>query len=174
MRVCACVCVCVCVHVLSSLCHTISTDIPDPLSPPSLSSVALGRLSGLYTVSTQSCCMQVRAGHPAFARRCEGVHKSTSLMSWFLLLQQFPACLVRLIQDCFRDGWLVAIQLQLCGVLPPGLVQYCSKHSCVLAVQLFHPTFSQRLSSASIQHYRHDRCLEKNCVLFNRSDLTSI
>ena len=37
--------------------------------------------------------MYVRAGRPAFAR--VGVHKSTSLMSSSLLLQQCPACLVR-------------------------------------------------------------------------------
>ncbi len=38
--------------------------------------------------------------------------------------------------DSFRDGWLVSVQLLLCGVLPPGLVQYCSQHSCVVAVKL--------------------------------------
>ena len=32
--------------------------------------------------------MYVRAGRPAFARPCVGVHKSTSLMSSSLLLQQ--------------------------------------------------------------------------------------
>ena len=26
----------------------------------------------------------------------------------------------------FRDGWYVAVQLLFCGVLPPGLVHYCS------------------------------------------------
>ena len=63
---------------------------------PSLSSIATGRSLGLHPVSTQSC-MQVRAGCPAFARPCEGFHKSTSLISSSLLLQQCPACLVRLI-----------------------------------------------------------------------------
>ena len=28
--------------------------------------------------------------------------------------------------DSFRDGGQVAVQLVHCGVLPPGLVQYCS------------------------------------------------
>ena len=28
--------------------------------------------------------------------------------------------------DSFRDGWKVAVQLLCCGVLSPGLVQYCS------------------------------------------------
>ena len=35
---------------------------------PSISSIA----SGLHPVSAQSCCTYVLAGHPAFARPCEG------------------------------------------------------------------------------------------------------
>ena len=61
----------------------------------SLSFIALGRSSGQQPVSSHSCWMYVRAGHPAFARPCVGIHKSTSLMSSSLLLQQCPACLVR-------------------------------------------------------------------------------
>ena len=63
---------------------------------PSLSFIALGRSSGQHPVSSHSCWMYVRAGRPAFARPCVGIHKSTSLMSSSLLLQQCPACLVRL------------------------------------------------------------------------------
>ena len=59
----------------------------------SLSFIALGRSSGQHPVSSHSCWMYVRAGRPAFARPCVGVHKSTSLMSSSLLLQQCPACL---------------------------------------------------------------------------------
>ena len=44
--------------------------------------------------------------------------------------------------DSFRDEWSVAVQLLPCGVLPPGLVQYCSQHSCVVPVKLFLHTFS--------------------------------
>ena len=40
--------------------------------------------------------MLVLAGRPTFARPCEGVHRCMSLMSLSLLLQQCPACLVRL------------------------------------------------------------------------------
>ena len=73
---------------------------------PSLSSIASGKSSGLHPVSAQSCCMLVRAGRPTFARSCEGVHRSTSLMSSSLLLQQCPACLVRLILIVFvMSGW---------------------------------------------------------------------
>ena len=62
----------------------------------SLSFIALGRSSGQHPVSSHSCWMYVRAGRPAFARLCVRVHKSTSLMSSSLLLQQCPTRLVRL------------------------------------------------------------------------------
>ena len=75
------------------------------LSPHfSLSFIASGRSSGLHPVSSHSCWMYVRVGRPAFARPCEGVHKSTSLMSSSLLLQQCPACLVRLTWIVFVIG----------------------------------------------------------------------
>ena len=61
-----------------------------------LSFIASGRSSVLHLVSSHSCCMYVRAGRPAFARPYVGVHRSTSLMSTSLLLQQCLACLVRL------------------------------------------------------------------------------
>ena len=70
----------------------------------SLSFIASGRCSGLHPVSSQSCCMYVRAGRPAFAWPYEGVHRSTSLMSSSLLLQQCPACLVRLTWIVFVMG----------------------------------------------------------------------
>ena len=46
-----------------------------------LSFIASGRSSGLHSVSSQSCCMYVRAGRPAFARPYDGVQRRTSL-SW--------------------------------------------------------------------------------------------
>ena len=61
-----------------------------------LSFIASGRSSGLHPVSSHSCWMYVRAGRPAFARPYAGVHRSTSLMSSSLLLQQCHACLVHL------------------------------------------------------------------------------
>ena len=57
----------------------------------SLSFIAFGRSSGLHPVSSHSCCMYIRAGRPAFAWPFAGVHRSTSLMSSSLLLQQCPA-----------------------------------------------------------------------------------
>ena len=70
----------------------------------SLSLIASGSSSELHPISSQSCCMSVRAGCPDFARPCEGVRKSTSLMSSSLLLQQCPACLVRLTLIVFVMG----------------------------------------------------------------------
>ena len=70
----------------------------------SLSFTASGKSSGLHPVSSHSCWMYVRAGRPAFARPCVGVHMSTSLMSSSLLLQQCPACLVRLTWIVFVIG----------------------------------------------------------------------
>ena len=70
----------------------------------SLSFIALGRSSGQHPVSSHNCWMYVRAGRPAFARPCVGIHKSTSLISSSLLLQQCPACLVRLTWIVFVIG----------------------------------------------------------------------
>ena len=70
----------------------------------SLSFITSGRSSGQHPVSSHSCWMYVRAGRPAFARPCVGVHKSTSLMNSSLLLQQCPACLVRLTWIVFVIG----------------------------------------------------------------------
>ena len=80
----------------------------------SLSFIASGRSSGQHPISSHCCWMYVRAGRPAFAQPCVGVHKSSSLMSSSLLLQQCPACLVRLTWIVFVIGgrwpyswWLV-------------------------------------------------------------------
>ena len=70
----------------------------------SQSFIASGRSSGLHPVSSHSCCMYVRAGRPAFAWPYAGIHRSTSLMSSSLRLQQCPACLVRLTWIVFVMG----------------------------------------------------------------------
>ena len=102
-----------CHHHLARL----SAQISLTLSPhPSLSFVASGRSSGLHPVSTQSCYMYILAGHPAFAQPSEGIHKSTSLMSSSLLLQQCPACLIRLTLIAFLMGgrWLYSCCFMWC------------------------------------------------------------
>ena len=70
----------------------------------SVSFIASGRSLGLHPVFSHSCCMYVRAGRPAFTRPYVGVHRSTSLMSSSLVLQQCPACLVRLTCIVFVTG----------------------------------------------------------------------
>ena len=80
----------------SSSWRAASTDIPDPLSPRLPIIHRLRRSSGLHHVSSHSCCMNVRVGRPAFDWPYAGVHRSTSLTISSLLLQQCPACLVRL------------------------------------------------------------------------------
>ena len=86
----------------SSSCHAASTNT---LSRHfSLSFIASGRSSELHPVSLHSCCMYVLAGHPALAWPYVGVHRSTSLMSSSLLLQQCPACLVHLTWIVFVMG----------------------------------------------------------------------
>ena len=66
--------------------------------------IASGRSSGLHPVSSHSFCMYVHADRTAFARPYVGVHRSTSLMNSSLLLQQCPACLVRLTWIVFVMG----------------------------------------------------------------------
>ena len=58
-----------------------------------VSFIASGSYSRLHPVSSHSCCLFVRASRPAFAWPYVGAHRSTSLMSSSLLLQQCPACL---------------------------------------------------------------------------------
>ena len=92
----------ICFKSSSSSDHATSMDIPDPLSPllPIIhhlwqvfrtTSHILTEL--LYVCSSWSSC---------FCLAICGVHRSTSLMSSSLLLQQCPACLVRL-------AWIVFV-----------------------------------------------------------------
>ena len=63
----------------------------------SLSSITPGRSSSLHPVSIQSYCWYVLFGCPTLACPCERLHRRTSLMILFLLLQHCPTCLVCLI-----------------------------------------------------------------------------
>ena len=118
-----------------------------------LSIIAFGRSSGLHPVSSHSCCMNVRAGCPAFDWPYAGVHRSTSLTISSLLLQQCPACLVHLTCIVFEIG---------------GRWPYCDRTvgTVQLAPLLPGPVQCQRPSSASIQLYRHDRRLEETAFHF--------
>ena len=70
----------------------------------SRSFIASGRSLGLHPVSSHSCCMYVRAGRPAFDWPYAAANRSISLTSSSLLLQQCPACLVRLAWIVFVIG----------------------------------------------------------------------
>ena len=96
--------VCVCVYIYHHHIALVARISLTLSRHSSLSFIALGRSSGQHPVSSHSCWMYVRAGRPAFARPCVGVHKSTSLMSSSLLLQQCPACLARLTWIVFVIG----------------------------------------------------------------------
>ena len=89
--------------------------------------IASGRSSGLHPVSSYSCCMYVRADRPAFARPCVGVHRSTLLMSSSLLLQQCPACLVRLTWIVFVMGGRWAYSWCLAGCCRQDLFNIARK-----------------------------------------------
>ena len=95
----------------------------------SLSFIVRGRSSGQHPVSSHSCWMYVRAGRPAFARPCVGFHKSTSLMSSSLLLQQCPAYLVRLTWIVFVIGGSWPYSWCLVGCCRQDLFKYKRKHS---------------------------------------------
>ena len=71
---------------------------------PSLLSIVSSRSSRLHPVSAQSCCIYALTDHPAFARPCERVYWSMSLMSLSLLLQQYLTCLVCLTWIVFMLG----------------------------------------------------------------------
>ena len=107
LSMCVCVCVCVCIYIYIYHHVVPRARISLTLSRHfSLSFIASGRSSGLHPVSSHSCWMYVRAGHPAFARPYVGVHRSRSLMSSSLLLQQCPVCLVHLTWIVFvMGGW---------------------------------------------------------------------
>ena len=106
----------------------------------SLSFIASGRSSGLHPVSSRSCWMYVHAGCPAFAWPCVGVHKSTSLMSSSLLLQQSPACLVRLTWIVFVIGGRWPYSWCLVGCCRQDLF----KIACSILMQLPSSFFSSR------------------------------
>ena len=40
--------------------------------------------------------------------------------------------------NSFRDRGQVAVQLVSCGVFPPGLVQDCTYHSCVIYIFIYY------------------------------------
>ena len=126
----------------SSSGRAISTDISDPLSPPlpiihCFQEVfrATSRIYSelLYVGSSWSSCLYTSTWRgPQEYITYERVPTS-SAVSCMSGSSNF---------DSFHDGRKVAVQLLLCWVLPPGLFQYCSQYSCIVAVKLFLHPFS--------------------------------
>ena len=105
----------------------------------SLSFIASGRSSGLHPVSSHSCCMYVRADRPAFARPYVGVHRSTSLMSSSLLLQQCPAYLVRLTWIVFVMGSRGPYSWCFVGCCRQDLTFDKMRHFILFLILIFRP-----------------------------------
>ena len=136
---------------------------------PSLSSIAPGRSSRPHPVSSQSGCMYVRARRPAFARPCEVVHRSTSLMSSYLLLQQCSACLVRLTLIVFvTDGCTVAVLWgavsRACSILLAAFL--CNFRQASSPYVLLASTWCIHIAVSILPR------LGRNCSSFYRSGLT--
>ena len=150
----------------SSSCGATSSDIPDSLSPllPVVHHFWLV-LRAISRILTELLYVSSRWSPCLCSAMCR-VHRRTSLMSSSLLLQQCPACLVRLtwivfmmggrwpysccfVECCFQDLFKIALSIlvyvasRTCSkllaaflcMLPPGLVQNCSQHSCVCCLQ---------------------------------------
>ena len=139
----------------------------------SLSSVGLGRSSMLHPVSVQSSCSLVLARCPTIACLCEGVHRSTLLMSSPLLLQQCPECCARLIWMVFKmDG---RCPYSCCHVGCCLLDLFNTAHR--ILVQLLSSFLSIRFVSVHMVHLYNSTDTTtawKNCVLFHLIGLTSI
>ena len=123
------------IHIfLSSSCRAISTDIPDPLSPPFpivhcfryvFRATSCIGTKLLYVCSSWSSCL------------CSSMWRGLQEYITYELVPTSPtvSCMSDSSNfDSFRDGWYVVVQLLLCEFLPPGLVQYCLQHSCVFSL----------------------------------------
>ena len=125
----------------------------------SLSLIASSWCSGLHPVSSHSCCMYVRAGPPAFARSYVGVHRSTSLMSSSLLLQQCPAHLVRLTCIVFVMGGRWPYSWCFGGVAARTCFQ--KFHSCLFCFFNTNFMMSYKISNRSVMWIRKYSAVSK-------------
>ena len=121
----------------SSSCHAINTDISDSLSPPfpivhcfwqvirATSSIGTELLYLCSSWASYFCSSRWRGPQEYITYELVPTSPAVSPMSG---LSNF---------DSFRDGWSVAVQLLFCWMLSPGLFQYYSQNSCVIAVRFF-------------------------------------
>ena len=139
-----------------SSCRTINTDILDPFLPP-LSIIHCFRLvfKAISCIGTE----QLYVGSSWSSCLCSSMWRGPWEHITYKFVPTSPAvsCMSGSSNlDSFCDGWLVAVQLLLSGVLPPGHVQYCLKYcvnSCVHGPQMrsiFQPTPSSGPHTSSI------------------------
>ena len=127
----------------SSSGRAISTDIPNPFLPP-ISIVH--RFRQVLKVTSRISTLLLYEGSSWSSCLCSSMWRSPQEYITYEFVSSSPAvssisCSSNL-YSC-RDGYLVAVQLLFCGVLPAaGLVQYFSQHSCAVVVKLFLHSFS--------------------------------
>ena len=132
----------ICLHFSYAIVSTrISLGLSHHLS---LSFITPGRSSRLHPVSAHSCwssnlCSSISRGPQEYIAY-EFVFCSPAVF-------RMPG-LSNLDSFVMGGGW--PYRLLFCWVLSPGLVQYCSQHSCVIAIKPFLHTFSYRPCGASI------------------------
>ena len=137
-------------YISSSSCHAASTDIPDPLSP--LLPI-IHRLWKVFRVTSRIITQLLYVCSSWSSCFCSAICGGPQEYITYELVLASPAvsCMSGSSNlDSFCDGRQAAVQLVPCGMLPPGLVQYCSQLPCVIAVQFLLQSFCQRPSSASI------------------------
>ena len=124
----------------------------------SLSSIASGRSSRLHHVSVQRYCRKVIVIRPTLTRPCEWGNRRTQLINTSLLLQQRPACLIRLIwmvlemvgwwsySCCFVGYWFQ----DLFNIARSILVKFSSSHFSIRPVSVYvvHPYNSTETNAA--------------------------
>ena len=113
-------------------CRTISTDIYDSLSPP-LPIIHCFRQ--VFSTTSRIGTELLYVGSSWLSCLCSSMWRAPLEYITYELIPTSPAesCMSGSYNfDSFRDGWLVAVLQLLCGVLPPGLIQYCSQHSCIV------------------------------------------
>ena len=137
-----------CKYSSSSSSRAISTDIPDPLSSP-LSIVHCFRQVFKVTSYIGTELLYVCSSWSSYL--CSSMWRGPlEYITYELVLISLAVYRISGTSnfDSFRDGWQVAVQLLLYGVLPPWLVQYCSQHSCIVPLKLF----PVRLVSVHVVH----------------------
>ena len=110
------------------------------LSPIIPLTIASGRSSSLHSASIQSCCKYVLLGRPIFARQYEWVHRRMLQMISFLLLQECPACLIRLTCVILELGGRWLYNCCFVGCCFQDLINT----TCIILVQLLSNFFSIR------------------------------